>query len=276
MLLNSEVHQPLLRVEDLEKRYERANRFGAKQEVAALCGVSLSILPQTTLALVGESGSGKSTLALCVAGFERPTSGNIWYGAREITSLNEEELRPLRLHIQLVFQDPANSLNPRWTASEIVSEPLLIQQQLDKRRRREKAYALLERVGISTEKANQRPGEFSGGQRQRLAIARALALEPKLLILDEALSALDCSVQAQIVNLLLDLQASLGLTYLFITHDFRMAAHLSDQIAVMAHGKIVETGAAEDVIHAPKHVVTQRLFAAAKVSQTLPPTSQVV
>jgi ABC-type glutathione transport system ATPase component len=277
MLPSSDDNPPLLRVQDLEKRYGGANGFSprSKQGIAALCGVSLSIFPQTTLALVGESGSGKSTLALCLACLERPTSGNIWFGEREITSLNEEELRTVRPHIQMVFQDPANSLNPRWTAAQIVSEPLLIQQRFDKQGRRERACALLERVGISLEKADQRPGEFSGGQRQRLAIARALALEPKLLILDEALSALDCSVQAQIVNLLLDLQASLGLTYLFITHDFAMAAHVSDQIAVMDHGKIVETGAVEDVIDAPKDSVTQRLIAAARGSQTPPRTVQL-
>lgn len=276
MVPSFEDNQPLLRVEGLEKRFERANGIGSKLEVAALCGVSLSILPQTTLALVGESGCGKSTLALCVACLEKPTSGSIWFGGREITSLHKEELRSVRPHIQLVFQDPANSLNPRWAASEIVTEPLLIQHRLEKRERRERAEALLERVGISPDKANQRPYEFSGGQRQRLAIARALALGPKLLILDEALSALDCSVQAQIVNLLLELQSSLGLTYLFITHDFAMAAHLSDQIAVMDQGRIVETGPAETIVLTPKHAVTQRLMATATGSQNLAYELQVV
>lgn len=275
-MISSEANQPLLRVEDLEKRHERANGIGPMRNVAALCGVSLSISPRTTLALVGESGSGKSTLGLCVACLERPTSGKIWFGGREITSPSEENLRSVRPHIQLVFQDPANSLNPRWTASEIVTEPLLIQKRFDKRERHERALALLERVGISCEKARQRPDEFSGGQRQRLAIARALALEPKLLILDEALSALDCSVQAQIVNLLLELQSSLGLTYLFITHDLAMAAHLSDHVAVLDQGKIVETGPTEDIVRAPKHCVTQRLIAAATRSQNLPCNRQVV
>jgi peptide/nickel transport system ATP-binding protein/oligopeptide transport system ATP-binding protein len=185
---------------------------------------------------------------------ERPTSGRIWFGEREITTLNETELRGIRPQIQMVFQDPANSLNPRWSAAEIVSEPLLVQQRLDKRGRHERARELLERVGIAAEKANQRPDEFSGGQRQRIAIARALALEPKLLILDEALSALDCSVQAQIVNLLLDLQSTLGLTYLFISHDFAMAAHVADQIAVMDHGKIVETSTPESLVRERWHL----------------------
>jgi ABC-type glutathione transport system ATPase component len=267
MLPEGDNHQPLLRVEDLDKRYERGSGFGSKEEVAALRGVSLSIFPQTTLALVGESGSGKSTLALCVACLERPTSGKIWFGEREITTLHERELRGIRPQIQMVFQDPANSLNPRWSAAEIVSEPLLVQQRLDKRGRNGRARELLESVGIPAEKAGQRPDEFSGGQRQRIAIARAIALRPKLLILDEALSALDCSVQAQIVNLLLDLQSTLGLTYLFISHDFAMAGHLADQIAVMDHGKIVETGTPESVVTEPKHEVTQRLIAAAAGSR---------
>ena len=231
-----ENHQPILRVENLEKRYERAGVFRTHQAVAALRGISLSLFARTTLALVGESGSGKSTLALCLACLERPTAGNIWLGEREVSALPEQELRAIRPQIQLVFQDPARSLNPRWTALEIVSESLRIQGRMGIQEQRGRARALLGRVGISLEKMDQRPNEFSGGQLQRLAIARALALEPKILILDEALSALDCSIQAQIVNLLLDLQFSLGHSYLFITHDFAMAAHLADQIAVMDQG----------------------------------------
>jgi ABC-type microcin C transport system duplicated ATPase subunit YejF len=206
---------------------------------------------------------------------ERPTAGKIWFGEREITPLDEMELRGIRPQIQMVFQDPASSLNPRWSAAEIVSEPLLVQRRLDNRGRHERARELLERVGIGAEKSGQRPDEFSGGQRQRIAIARALAVEPKLLILDEALSALDCSVQAQIVNLLLDLQSSLGLTYLFITHDFAMAAHVADQVAVMDHGKMVETGTAESVVREPKHEVTQRLIGAAAGSRTRAPALKV-
>jgi len=263
-------NQSWLRVENLEKHYRRGTVFGPKARLAALRGITLSIPSRTTLALVGESGSGKSTLALCVACLEKLTSGSIWFGSQEISALDEQELRAVRPQIQLVFQDPANSLNPRWTALEIVSEPLLIQKGLAKQERHEKARALLERVGISSDKASQRPSELSGGQRQRLAIARALALELKLLILDEALSALGCSVQAQIVNLLLDLQTSLGLTYLFITHDFAMAAHLADQIAVMDQGKILESGSTETLVRTPKHDATQRLIAAAMVSQKIP------
>jgi ABC-type glutathione transport system ATPase component len=271
MLPEGDINEPLLRVEDLEKRYERGSGLGSRAEIAALRGVSLSIFPQTTLALVGESGSGKSTLALCVACLEKPTSGKIWFGEREITALDESKLRGIRPRIQMVFQDPASSLNPRWSAAEIVSEPLLVQLRLEKQGRYERARELLENVGIPAEKAGQRPDEFSGGQRQRIAIARALALEPRMLVLDEALSALDCSVQAQIVNLLLDLQSSFGLTYLFITHDFAMAAHVADQVAVMDHGKIVETGTAASVVREPKHEITRRLIAAAAGSRMAPP-----
>lgn len=275
MLSGGDNNQPLLRVEDLEKRYSRRSGFGSKEEMAALRGVSFAISPQTTLALVGESGSGKSTLALCLACLERPTSGRIWFGEREITAFDERELRGIRAQIQLVFQDPANSLNPRWSATEIVGEPLLVQRQLDRRGRQETARKLLESVGIPSEKAGQRPDEFSGGQRQRIAIARALALEPKVLILDEALSALDCSVQAQIVNLLLDLQSALGLAYLFISHDFAMAAHVADQVAVMDRGKIVEMGTPESVVREPKHEVTRRLIAAAAGVRTVAPVMKV-
>jgi ABC-type dipeptide/oligopeptide/nickel transport system ATPase subunit len=163
----------------------------------------------------------------------------------------------------MVFQDPASSLNPRMSALELVSEPLNIQDRFDKRERLDRAYHLLQQVGLPREKAARRPDEFSGGQRQRIAIARSLALEPKLLILDEALSALDCSVQAQVANLLMDLQTALGLTYVFITHDLAMAAHLADEIAVMECGQIVEMGAAISVMNRPQHAITRRLLLAA-------------
>ena len=207
----------LLIVEKLAKRYERTSVLGAK--ILALQDVSFSVGRGSTLALVGESGSGKSTLALCIACLEPPTSGRIAFDGKEIAALDEKQLREVRPQIQLVFQDPARSLNPRFSAIEIVSEPLIVQARLNKREGEDRARDLLAQVGIPQVKASQKAEEFSGGQRQRLAIARALSLEPKLLILDEALSALDCSVQAQIANLLLELQASLGLTYLFITHD---------------------------------------------------------
>ncbi|HEY6266771.1 MAG TPA: ATP-binding cassette domain-containing protein [Candidatus Acidoferrum sp.] len=252
----------LLIVEKLAKRYERTSVSGAKKEVMALQDVSFSVGRGSTLALVGESGSGKSTLALCIACLERPTSGRVVFNGKEIAALDEKQLREVHPQIQLVFQDPARSLNPRFSAIEIVSEPLIMQARTNKREREDRARDLLAQVGIPQEKASQKADEFSGGQRQRLAIARALSLEPKLLILDEALSALDCSVQAQIANLLLELQASLGLTYLFITHDLGMAAHLADEVAVMEQGRVVELGAAEKLLRAPGQEVTRRLIAA--------------
>jgi len=263
-------------VENLEKRYERTHLLGTKKEVPALRGVSFSIRRGSTLALVGESGSGKSTLGLCLACLERPSSGSIKFEGRELSELDNRQLREVYPQIQLVFQDPARSLNPRFSAVDIVSEPLQVQGRLNKREREGRACTLLAQVGIPQEKVLQRAEEFSGGQRQRLAIARALALEPKLLILDEALSALDCSVQAQIANLLLELQLSLGLTYLFITHDFAMAGHLADEIAVMEEGKLVEFGVADKVLRAPEQEITRRLIAATPRLATVASPPQVV
>jgi peptide/nickel transport system ATP-binding protein len=262
--------QPLIQVEYLVKRYSGRGVLGSGEAVSALNEVSFSVAPGKTLALVGASGSGKSTLALCLACLERPTSGRIWFEGRDIAALDEKQLRAVRPQIQLVFQDPASSLNPRFTALEIVTEPLLVQRKWGTRERRERALALLERIGLSRDMASRRTGEFSGGQRQRLAIARALSLAPKLLILDEALSSLDCSVQAQIANLLLELQSSFALTYLFITHDLAMAAHLGDEIAVMNRGRIVEQGVPEKVLRAPSHEATRCLAAATPGSIVTP------
>jgi len=255
--------EPLLKVENLVKHYApRNSRRASRQPLAALDGVSLSIAPQTTLALVGESGSGKSTLALCIACLEPPTSGSIWFEGVEVTALHKDQQRHLRPQIQLVFQDPAASLNPRWTALDLITEPLAIQRPFSKPERVLRALKLLDRVALPRKFAARRAHELSGGQKQRVAIARALALEPKLLVLDEALSALDCSVQAQISNLLFDLRSSLGLTYLFITHDFNMAAHVADQIAVMDCGRIVESGPSEKILRTPTHEATRALLAA--------------
>src|SRR5579864_1724616 len=254
--------QSLIRVESVRKLYRGGAVLGSASVVSALDDVSFSIAPGSTLGLVGESGSGKSTLALCLACLERPTSGGIWFGGRDIAALDEKQLRVVRPQIQLVFQDPARSLNPRWTALEIVTEPLVVKHRRKVHEKREFGFALLERVGLSQKIASRRAGELSGGQRQRLAIARALSLEPKLLILDEALSALDCSVQAQIANLLLELQESLGMTYLFISHDLAMAAHLADEIAVMSHGRIVEHGPSTKILRNPSQEATRQILAA--------------
>lgn len=255
--------EPILRAEKVTKRYGSSRLFGAPRAFQALNGISLSVRPRTTLALVGPSGSGKSTLALCLALLEPVTSGTVWFAGTETTVMSENELRQARPQIQLVFQDPATSLNPRFTALQLVLEPLNVQDRsLRNDQKIAKASELLQRVGIPGGSLHRKSNEFSGGQRQRIAIARALALCPQVVILDEPLSALDCSIQAQIINLLLDLQASLGLAYVFVSHDLAMAAHAADDIAVMADGIIVEAGPVESVMGAPQHEVTKRLLRA--------------
>ena len=262
--------QAVVRVENLEKRYRGDGTPHAGGDTVALDAVSLSLDSRTTTALVGESGSGKSTLAACLTCLEKPTGGRIWLGDRELTAMAENQLRDIRPQIQLVFQDPASSLNYRWSARDIVTEPLRIRGRVPRQEQRETARSLFQRVGLPVEKLDHRPDQFSGGQRQRLALARTLALQPKILVLDEVLSALDCSVQAQIVNLLLELQSSAGLTYLFITHDLAMASHVSDQIAVLHQGRIVEIGPTEALIRSPQHPVTQRLLAISRLSRDFP------
>jgi peptide/nickel transport system ATP-binding protein len=254
--------EPVIRVEKLVKRYAGRGLARRAAEFTAVDAVSFSILPGSTLALVGESGSGKSSVALCLACLERVTSGQIWFEGRDVAPLADKELRAVRPKLQIVFQDPAASLNPRWAVCDIVAEPLLVQRRAASRDRAERAAQLLERVGLGAEYLERRPAELSGGQRQRVAIARALILEPKLLILDEVLSALDVSIQAQIANLLVELQRALGLAYLFITHDLKMAAHLADEIAVMSRGKIVEQGAAEKILRSSECPETQSLLGA--------------
>ena len=254
--------EPLVRVENLVKYYSKKKFVGSGEQVRALDGVSFSIFRGTTVAFVGESGSGKSTLAFCLACVEAPTSGTICFEETELSSLKEKDRRVVRRQIQLIFQDPANSFNPRWSVLEILTEPLVVQGTLGDDEMKSRAEVLLQQVGLPSRLAEKLPSELSGGQRQRLAIARALTLEPKLLILDEALSALDCSVQAQIANLLMDLQASLGMTYLFISHDLAMAGYLADEIAVMSRGQIVEQGAPEEILTQPESRITRELLAA--------------
>ncbi|PYU85939.1 MAG: ABC transporter ATP-binding protein [Acidobacteria bacterium] len=266
---------PLLKVENLVKCYARRNLAGMREELQALNGVSFTVSPGTTLAVVGESGSGKSTLASCLACLESPTSGKIWFEGKDIVKVEERVRRQLRPQIQLIFQDPASSLNPRWRVLEILLEPLILRRKFTREEMRQCASSLLERVGISPDIVERPPTELSGGQRQRLAIARALALEPKLLILDEALSALDCSVQAQIANLLMELQSSLGMTYLFVTHDLAMAVYLADEIAVMSGGRIVELGSAEQILNQPQHETTRQLLRAwPRMARALPAPEQ--
>ena len=243
----------LVRAVNLRKIYRPHRWFSAKtRTVVALDGVDLAIPRGATLALTGPSGSGKSTLGRCIAGLEEPTSGEIWFDEQKISGLSGRGLGPFRKEIQFIFQDAGTALNPRFSAAAIVEEPLVIAgwNQQECRRR---ALEIMDQVQLSPTWANRRPSEFSGGQRQRLAIARALTLDPKLLILDEALSSVDMSIRAQLVNLLLQLQASLGLTYLFISHDLALLPYVADQVAIMNKGRIVEVCGVADFYRHDMH-----------------------
>jgi ABC-type oligopeptide transport system ATPase subunit len=236
---------------------------GPTDEIKAVDDVSFDIEEGKTLGLVGESGSGKSTVARALLKLIPVTGGEVYYHEREILSLREAAFRPLRKDMQMIFQDPFGSLNPRMTVEEIIAEPLRIHfRHLDKAGRRDTAAALLTRVGLPPESMWRYPHEFSGGQRQRIGIARALAVQPKFLICDEPVSALDVSVQAQIINLLKDLQEQFKLTYLFIAHDLAVVEHMSDEIIVMNRGKIVERGTPAQVCGSPQHDYTRKLLAA--------------
>ncbi len=230
----------LLRCAHLSKRYVQGGWLSKnRREVQALKDVSLSVRAGSTLALIGESGSGKSTLARCLTCLEKPDSGELWFAGRNVATLTHRERVAFQRQIQIVFQEPAASLNPRLNAIEIVSEPLLIAGE-SKKQRHHRALYLMRLVGLPDDSAKRLPSEFSGGQRRRLAIARALALEPSILILDESLSGLDPSIQAQISNLLTELQGTYHLTYVHISHDLDLVAHLADEIAVLHQGQIVE------------------------------------
>ena len=230
--------------------------------VKALDNVSLKIEKGSTLGLVGESGSGKTTLGRVIVRLVDPTAGSVSYQGERISALSGSSLRPYRKKIQMVFQDPYNSLNPRLRIGTILAEPLEIHfPRMSASDRSERVSELLRLVGLDPTHARRFPHEFSGGQRQRIGIARALAVEPEFIICDEPVSALDVSVQAQIVNLLMDLQEKFNLTYLFIAHDLAVVEHVSDQIAVLEHGKLVEEGSSEQITTQPPHPYTQRLLA---------------
>ena len=234
-------------------------------QVRAVDDVSLTVGRGETLGLVGESGSGKSTLCRTVLQLIAPTSGSVRFEGREIAGLSRRELRPLRRQMQMIFQDPYASLNPRKRVGQIVGDPLRLQEVASGKELRRQVQELLERVGLASEHYDRFPHEFSGGQRQRIGIARALALKPKLVICDEPVSALDVSIQAQIINLLDDLQDELGLTYLFVAHDIGVVRHISDRIAVMHDGKLVETGSADQVCEQPTDPYTRQLLASVPI-----------
>jgi oligopeptide transport system ATP-binding protein len=264
----SEQGQPLLEITDLVKHFPIKRGLVIDRqvgEVKAVDGVSLSIARGETLGLVGESGSGKSTLCRVALQLLRPTSGSVRYEGREISELNRREMRPLRREMQMVFQDPYASLNPRKRVSQIIGDPLRRQDVGSASDRRRTVHELLDRVGLSSEHYDRYPHEFSGGQRQRIGIARALALKPTLIVADEPVSALDVSIRAQIVNLLADLQEEFGLSYLFVAHDIGIVRHVSDRIAVMHDGRIVEQGTADEVCGSPKDAYTKTLLAAVPI-----------
>ena len=258
----------LLEVTDLVKHFPIKRGILIDREVdqvRAVDGVSFNVREGKTLGLVGESGSGKSTACRAVLQLITPTSGSVRFDGSEIAGLGRRQMRPLRREMQMIFQDPYASLNPRKRIGQIVGDPLRRQGIASGSELRERVMELLERVGLSSEHYNRFPHEFSGGQRQRIGIARALAPKPKLVIADEPVSALDVSIQAQIVNLLDDLQDEFGLTYLFVAHDIGVVRHISDRIAVMHDGKIVEQGSADQVCEAPVDPYTKKLLSAVPV-----------
>lgn len=260
--------EELLRVENLVKHFPIMRGAIFRKQVGAVRavdGVSFEIMKGETLGLVGESGCGKSTTGRNILQLQTPTAGHVWFGGVDLVKMKGEGLRRMRRKMQMIFQDPYASLNPRMTVGEIISEPLLVHGLATKKEAQEQVEGLLKVVGLNPSYANRYPHEFSGGQRQRVGVARALSLKPELIVCDEPISALDVSIQAQVVNLLEDLQAQFGLTYLFIAHDLSMVRHISNRVAVMYLGKVVEIADREELYRNPLHPYTQALLSAVPI-----------
>lgn len=258
----------LIEIHDLKKHFEVRNEYtdgGRHRTVKAVDGVSFAIRKRETFGLVGESGCGKSTLGRTLTRLYGATSGSILYEGKDIVNLPERELKPYRKAMQVIFQDPYSSLNPYMTVEQIISEPIEIHLKLSTEARREKIEALLDKVGLQKSEIHKFPHEFSGGQRQRIGIARALSVNPEFIMCDEPISALDVSIQAQIVNVLEDLQAELGLTYLFIAHNLLAVRHISNRIGVMYLGKLVEIAESRELFRVPLHPYTSALLSAIPV-----------
>ena len=267
----------LLQVRHLTKEFSRREGlFGRTTSVRAVDDVSFTIKKGETFGLVGESGSGKTTTGRCILRLIEPTSGDVIFDGKDVLKLSRGDMRRLRRDMQIVFQDPYSSLNPRMRVSDIVEEPLIIHRLGSKAERRERVRQLFELVGLNPDHLRRYPHEFSGGQRQRIGLARALALNPSLVIADEPVSALDVSVQAQVVNLLMDLQQQLKLTYLFIAHDLRLVEHICSRVAVMYLGRIVEMGETARLFAAPQHPYTRALLSAIPVPDPDAPRRRIV